>query len=112
MEGFKIKCMMCNGEDTELYEKNIHVNSKIIGYDIYFCCNECQWEELFKEVRYPIKESVEMKILKIRVNELPEDCISCTLHEGEYCKIKGNVIGSEWIDLYSNSRDNKCPLEV
>jgi len=112
MKGFKINCTMCNGNDTELYEKNIYDNFKIIGYNIYFICNECQWEELFHEIRYPVEEIVNMKIMKIIVNELPKNCSLCTLHEDEYCKIKGNTTGSEWIDLCSDFRDGDCPLEV
>jgi len=53
-----------------------------------------------------------LKISKIIVNILPKDCMSCTLHEGDYCKIKGSVTGEEWIDLYSYFRDSRCPLEV
>jgi len=52
-----------------------------------------------------------IKISKVIVDKLPIDCSPCTLHEGEYCKIKGSVTGSEWIGLYSDSRDGDCPLE-
>lgn len=112
MEGFKIKCTKCGADDTEVFESTIRLNSKIIGFDISFHCVECQWEEVFNEVRYPLEKEIKMKINKIIVNELPKNCNSCTLHEDEYCKIKGNVTSSEWIDLHSDSRDSRCPLEV
>ena len=53
-----------------------------------------------------------MKIIKVIVSELPENCGVCTLHDDECCKIKGAVTGSEWVDRYSEGRDRDCPLEV
>jgi len=87
MEGFKIKCIMCNGDNTELYEKNIYNNLKVIGFDIYFVCNECQWEEKFKEVRYPIEEPVEFKDAFYAWYHGGKT-IYCDVHDGEWNKEK------------------------
>lgn len=111
MEGFKIKCSMCGADDVEIFESDVRVDYKKIGFNISFYCNECNWEEVFKEIREETKEDIDMKINRVIVNKLPSDCSSCTLHEAEYCKIKSAVTGSEWVDLYSDSRDSNCPLE-
>jgi len=76
-----------------------------------FYCPYCKSLINGKDIKTDEEVDV-IRILKVIVNKLPEDCSSCTLHEGEYCKIKGNVTGSEWVDLYSDFRDSQCPLEV
>ena len=101
---------MCGGEDIEIYDSNVYVDYKKIGFNISFYCNECNWEEVFKEIREDPEGKLETKIIKVIVNKLPNDCGSCTLHEDEYCKLLGSVTGQEWIDLYSEVRDIDCPL--
>lgn len=112
MEGFKIKCTMCGADDVEINESNVYANYKKIGSNIWFYCKECNWEEVFKEIRDEPEEDLETKIIKIVVNNLPRNCMSCTLHEGDYCKLLGNVTGSEYVNLDSDFRDNDCPLET
>jgi len=86
--------------------------------ECYFYCPNCGLDINGEDIKIneimeidDCKLDIKTTIIKIIVNKLPKDCISCTLHEGDYCKIKGSVTGEEWIDLYSDSRDGDCPLE-
>ena len=119
------KCPECNEygdsklwdeETLKHYDEYEHEYIQSIASDnknsCEFYCFNCKSLVNGKDIKINDNSDTKMKIIKIVVNKLPKDCSECTLHEGEYCKIKGNVTGSEWIDVYSDSRDDDCPLEV
>jgi len=125
------KCLECNEygdakswdeETLKHYDESEHKYVLSIENNkdnCYFHCLNCKLDIKGENIRinnvHEINDNYESDIkttiVKIIINQLPNDCNACTLHEGEYCKIKGAVTDSEWVDLYSNSRDIKCPLE-
>ena len=123
------KCPECNKyQDAKLWDeetlKHYDEDEDITSIEddkngCYFYCTNCKSDidgkdikiNNIKEINDNYESDIKTTIVKIIINQLPNDCNACTLHEGEYCKIKGAVTDSEWVDLYSNSRDIKCPLE-
>ena len=55
-----------------------------------------------------------MRLLKIIVDKLPDNCFNCLYAYDHYCEVKGSAIesGQRFVDRWENIRDKDCPLEI